>query len=336
LIAHRFELTTRKFTKNLAVQAVKYLEFSFRVYFFYKNKEINIVNVHSLALLPLGVCLKFLFKAKLIYDTHELETEKNGDSGVRQKINKLIEKVLIKYVDMTIVVSQSIADWYFREYKIERPLVVLNVPNQRDLIKTNYFREILGISSDKTILLYQGGLVTGRGVQLILDAFKVRNNEKIVLFFMGYGSLEKDIKFAASKYNNIFYFPAVPSDVVLEYTASADLGIHLMQNTCLNHYYAMPNKFFEYAMAGLPVLVSNMKEMADLVMKNMMGVVIDDLTVDGVNNSIDIFLKQDLASMKLNSYRVACENAWETQEKKLLAGYESIGIFKSKNMDFQK
>jgi glycosyltransferase involved in cell wall biosynthesis len=336
LIVHRFILITRNFQKTLLVQFIKYFEFCIRVFFLYKNKNIKIVNVHSLGLLPLGVLLKFLFKAKLIYDIHELETEKNGQSGVRKKISKLIEKFLIKYVDLTIVVSDSIADWYYCNYKIERPLVALNAPNHHGLIKTNHFRKSFGILSEQAILLYQGGLADGRGVKLILEAFQAREDTKIVLVFMGSGSLEQEIKLAASKYKNIFYFPMVPAEVVLEYTSSADFGVHLMENTCLNHYYAMPNKLFEYAMAGLPVLVSNLKDMSDLIMNNRMGIVIHDLSVNGINNAIDDFLNRDLVSMKSNSYRVACENAWEVQEQKLLAAYEANGIFQSENLKFLK
>ena len=62
---------------------------------------------------------------------------------------------------------------------------------------------------------------------------------------------------------------------MLRYTISADVGIHAIKNSCLNHYYCMPNKLFEYAMAGLPVIVSNMKEMRDFVLLNQMGVVVE-------------------------------------------------------------
>ena len=46
--------------------------------------------------------------------------------------------------------------------------------------------------------------------------------------------------------------------------------------------------------------------------------------------AIDDFLLQDLTAMKANAYRVACENAWEVQEQKMLAAYQAIG-FDSRN-----
>lgn len=324
ITCERFSLTTRKLPKNFIIQLFKYLEYCFRVLFFYQKKDINVVNVHSLALLPLGYVLKKIYKAQLVYDAHELETETNGYKGFRQKLSKWLEKKLINKADMTLVVSESIADWYANEYNIARPPVVLNAPNTRELKINNHFREQLGIRKDQIILLYQGGLASGRGVHLILEAFKQRKDDKVVAVFMGYGSLEADIKIAAEQHSNIYFFPAVPPQVVLEYTASADFGISLIENTCLSYYYCMPNKLFEYAMAGLPVLVSNMKDMSELVTRYAMGAVISDFSADGINQAVDNFLEQDLTRMKANAYQAACENAWEVQEQKMLAAYQQL------------
>lgn len=320
----RFSLRSRGLSKNLFMQFVKYIEFCFLVYYYYKDKKINMVNIHSLSMFPLGIFLKYAYNAILIYDTHELEVERNGLKGIRQKLCKWMERRFIKYMDLTFVVSESIADWYQKEYQIERPPVVLNSPNRRERKKNNHFREQLGISAEQIILIYQGGLFSGRGIHLIIDAFKERTNNKVVVVFMGYGELEKDIKSAASECDNIFFFPAVPPEVVLEYTSSADLGISLIENTCLSYYYCMPNKLFEYSMAGLPVLVSNMKDMTELVTTNHMGDVILDFSTFGINQAIDSFLQQNLVYMKDNAYRVACENSWEKQEQKMLEAYKYI------------
>jgi glycosyltransferase involved in cell wall biosynthesis len=324
--AHRFLLVTRKISKGLLFQIIKYLEFSFKVYFYYRNRNIHCINIHTVDLLPLGVILKKVWKSKLIYDTHELETETNGLVGIRKKISKWVEQSLIGHVDMTIVVSESIADWYANEYKVRRPVVVLNAPSARAISKKNIFRQQLGIRDDQLIFLYQGGLDTGRGVQLVLDVFKAQQDDHNVIIFMGYGPLQPAIQSAASRHKNIYFHPAVAPQVLLEYTASADLGIYLIQNTCLNHNYCMPNKLFEYAMAGLPVLVSNMKDMSELVAKNQMGYVISDFSMASVNRAIEDLLTKDLTIMKANANRTALENAWEIQEQKMHAAYQAIGM----------
>lgn len=321
---YRIKLLSRKLPKNLFFQTFKYTEFFLKVILFISRNKPEVVNAHALSVLPVALLSKVLFKNSLVYDAHELETETNGSSGIRKKLNKFIEKKIINKVDMTLVVSESIADWYKNEYNIQRPPVVLNTPNYRELKTNNHFREKLDIRSDQIILLYQGGLAAGRGVNLILDAFKARCNNNLVIVFMGYGTLEGEIKAASQQHSNIFFFPAVSSKVVLEYTASADIGIHLIQNTCLNHNFCMPNKLFEYAMAGLPVLVSNMKDMSELVIENHMGAVMDDFSASGINKALNDFLQNDLTQMKENAYRVAKENAWEVQEIKMLRAYQKM------------
>ena len=324
LILNRFKLSSRKLSKNLFVQVLKYFEFIYRVTLFFRKKDIKMVNIHTIALLPLGIFLKYLFKAKLVYDTHELETETNGSRGLRKKLAKFMEKRLIKKCDIVFVVSENIADWYAKEYEIQRPIVVKNAPRLIDSKKTNHFRENLSIKEDSIIVLYQGVLSKGRGVDLLLESFKQRDDDKVVIVFMGYGEIEEDIKIASKERNNIFFHPAVAPEIVLEYTSSADIGISFIENTCLSYYYCLPNKLFEYAMAGLPVIVSNMKEMRELVEKYDMGIVVTDDKIESMNNAIDKILQSDIKQMKQNARRCAEENSWEKQEVKMINEYKRV------------
>ena len=323
---NRFILKSKYFGNLFFIQVLKYFEFCFRIYIFYRKKNIRVINVHCLQLLPLGIVLKYIFKSKLIYDIHELETEAYNYRGIKKKIFKVIETVGIVYVDLVIVVSESIADWYVFEYKISRPTVVLNVPFRRSLEYHNYFREKLSIREDQKILLYQGGFMLERGISLILESFKLRNDDRIVAVFMGYGPLETDIIKASKMCKNIYLYPAVPPDILLEYTSSADIGIVLTENTCISHFYSMPNKLFEYAMAGLAVLVSNMKDMSALVQKNAMGLVIDQFTPQAINRAIDDLIDSDLVLMRNNAHRIAYINAWEAQELTMLNAYKYLNI----------
>lgn len=320
----RLNLFTRRFPKNAPFQLIKYIEFILRCLLILSVQKANVVNVHTLALLPLGALSKFFFKNMLVYDAHELETEKNGLHGFRQKTSKWIERIFIKYCDLVIVVGEEIANWYAKNYHIELPLVVKNSPFLKSRVKKDFFRQQLNIRSNQKILLYQGGLMHGRGVHLILEAFEQRSTDSIVAVFMGYGEFETKIREAQDFNENVFYFPAVSPDVVLDYTASADIGIHMIQNTCLNHYYCMPNKFFEYSMAGLPIIISNMKEMADAVREYGFGSVINEPTPDSINKAIDCLLSQNLDVMSCASYQFASDNAWEVQQDVMLKGYRRM------------
>ncbi len=71
--------------------------------------------------------------------------------------------------------------------------------------KKDIFRETLQISKDKTIFLYQGGLSKGRGVEILLNTFKLLKDDKSVIVFMGYGPLEEYVKNISKEYTNIYF-----------------------------------------------------------------------------------------------------------------------------------
>ena len=141
---------------------------------------------------------------------------------------------------------------------------------------------------------------------------------------MGYGELEKKIKLASKLYNNIFFHKVVSNNELLSYTASADIGVALIENICLSYNFCMPNKLFEYAMATLPVVVSNVKEMSAFVEKHQMGVTVMNNTVEDFSYVIDKLLRMDFNTLSQNSRKAALENSWEHQEAKMKIVYQNL------------
>lgn len=321
---HRVRLVSRGWSKNKAVQLIKYLELIYKVIKRYKNGDI--FHCNDLNTLPIAVFIKnFINKrVKIVYDAHEYETEINGLSGVQKTLTKLLEKRLIKYADKVITVSDSIANEYTRLYDIEKPALVLNTLPYKEIKKSDLFRERLGIDKNKTIFLYQGGLSSGRGIEILLDAFKQLQDDKSVIVFMGYGPLEGKIKKTGEKYGNIYFHPAVSPDILLDYTSSADFGILFYENNCLNHYYCSPNKMFEYIMAEIPVIVSNLYEMRRLVEKHSIGVVAKENTPKGLQKAIEEAIKLDVRVLKQRIQKIKEIYNWEKQEKILLGVYEEL------------
>ena len=74
------------------LRQISFVVFYFRCFLYCIRKPVRILNCHALTVLPLCVVLKIFKGAKLIYDTHELETETNGSVGYRKKISKVLEK----------------------------------------------------------------------------------------------------------------------------------------------------------------------------------------------------------------------------------------------------
>ena len=320
---HRIELKSRNWSKKSFVQLLKYIEFTYRVLKNYRKYEI--IHCNDLNTLPIGVLIKFLHKdAKIVYDAHEYETQTEGLSGIQKVLVKWLEQRLIKHANKVITVSNSIASEYRRIYGIEKPTLILNTPPLLDINKQDLFREKLNIGKDKTIFLYQGGLSSGRGIEILLETFKQIDDNRSVIVFMGYGELEEIVKKASREYSNIYFHPAVSPKVLLDYTSSADFGISTIEDSCLSYRYCLPNKMFEYLMARLPVVVSNLPEMKKIVEEYKVGVIAKDNTPEALQNAIMEACKLDLNMIQENIEQVREIYNWQEQEKVLLDLYKRV------------
>ena len=332
---HRIKLASKNWSKNKFIQLFKYFEFMYKV--IKKYKKANIIHCNDLNTLPIGVIVKKFFNRniKIVYDAHEYETEINGLTGIQKKLTKLLEKSLIKYADRVITVSDSIANEYVKLYGIKKPALVLNTPHYKEIEKKDIFRETFNIDKDKTIFLYQGGLSSGRGIEILLETFKLfkgegrrekgeENSIQPCIVFMGYGELENLIKEYSKKYNNIYFHPAVSPDILLDYTSSADFGISTIEDSCLSYRYCLPNKMFEYLMAEIPVIVSNLPEMKRLVEKNRVGVVAQENTPQGLKEAILKAITMDKKELQSNIQKIKQSFNWEEQEKVLLDVYKEL------------
>lgn len=323
---HRIRLVSKSWSKLTPVQVLKYIEFCVRAICEIKA---DIVHCNDLNALPVGYILKSILRCKkIVYDAHELESEQEGQSRLVRTASKFLEGILIKKTDAIMTVSDGIAEWYESQYGIRKPYVVMNVPRWSEIPRTqNMFTKEDARLLGKKIFLYQGGLTSGRGIDYMLEAFQKRNDNKAVLMFMGYGELEERIKKAAEMFDNIFYHDAVLPQDLWKYTASADYGLVCIENTCLSHYYSLPNKLFEYAMAGLPMVLTNLYEFVSLNNSYHFGVVLDEFSVDTFNKKIDYLLSIDEATynkFRQNARQMAFDLSWECQEKVLLKSYSEL------------
>jgi len=321
---HRVKLKSRGWSKHKLVQLLKYIEFAYCVIRKYKNS--HILHCNDLGALPIGVIIKKYFNRhiSIVYDAHEYETEIYGLNGLEKKLKQMLEKWMINYADKVITVSDSIANEYANMYNIEKPSLVLNTPPYKDIQKKDIFRETLGIKDEQAIFLYQGGLFSGRGLEVIIETFKQLVNDNNVIVFMGYGPLETFIKNVSKKYTNIYFHPAVFPDVLLEYTSSADFGISTIKDSCLSYRYCLPNKLFEYFMAGIPVIVSNLYEMKKIVQNYGVGIVSKENTVQGLEDAIKEVVKLNQDDLNNNIQKVKKIYNWEEQEKMLLKVYKEL------------
>lgn len=302
--------------------------FKFLIFTVHNYRGQLVIHAHDLNTLPIAVFLKLLYfrqHIRIVYDTHEFATnDVPHESKLSQALKRYSERAFIRYCYQVITVSNSIAESYSRMYKIKKPVVIYNCPYLSTPNKADHFRKKFGIKTNEKIFLYQGALSEGRGIETLLDVFLALQNRNLVIVFMGYGTLDSLVKDYQNKSSNIFYNEAVPQSVLLEYTASADIGVALIENSCESYRLCLPNKLFEYLMAGLPVIVSNLPEMKKLVRSHEVGLVCQFNDFDSAYSVINKASSMNLSIFEKNLQSVNLEYNWEKEILKLQQIYQGL------------
>ena len=227
-----------------------------RVYRRFACERVGAVSAQNLFLLPLAHALARRTGAVFAYNAHELETETVGSAGLRQRLQRVIERRYIRRVDVVSVVNESIAQWYREAYPGVDPVVVTNAPTGADGVID--LRARLGIPEGALLYLHSGYLAPGRNIPLILRAFEQVTSAHVV--FVGSGALLPEVERAAASHPNIHHLPPVQPEQVLAMTRGADVALCLIESGCLSHRMSTPNKMMEAFAAGVPALCSPLAE----------------------------------------------------------------------------
>lgn len=293
-----------------------------------------VISIHHVFLLPLGVVLKLLCRAQLVYDAHELETESASLSKrpLLKPVSKLIEGTLIHACDQTIVVNDAIADWYNERYPKARIASIYNYPRRSlngSLAPSKTLREIHNIPKDKTVFIYQGAFSWGRGLPVLLDAFASGLIPNGVLVLMGFGEYENKVREAAAASPHVRFQPAVPQGEIVAYAATADVGVHIAEPICLSYALSLPNKLFEYIQAGLPVVVSaELPLMAQFVTDNGLGIATPP-DRESIAATLRGLTETDVSAFKSAVAAAAPYLTWESQEPRLIELYGRLATASS-------
>ena len=309
----RLPLFFARYPKNLLTETLMYFELLFRSVRVLRGMSVTHVNPHSLSVLPTGVVLKLIKRARLIYDAHELETERAGLTGARQLVSRVMERVLMPFVSKIVVVSPSIGDWYRDRYPSKPVFVIRNVPDTALQAKPDraVLRNAIGVDDATIVLIYQGVLARGRGIEGMLKALSQTANPAVNGVFMGDGPLEPLVREYALREKSIHQLPPVRPSEVLAYTCGADIGMSMVDNSCLNHEYCLPNKFFEYVLSGLPVLVSTSVDQAAVIAEHGNGWFVAE-GGDALQTFLDQLTAEDVRVKTERAELARTKFAWKT------------------------
>ncbi|MFA5512048.1 MAG: glycosyltransferase family 4 protein [Candidatus Kapaibacterium sp.] len=220
---------------------------------------------------PATILLSRYNNAKLIYDSREIFSALGNtfDKPLKQMFFTYLEKSSIHLADKIIVSGRLDAEFlkdFYPKVKSDYHLI-MNVPKYKNVVKSNLLRENFSIPKNKKIILYQGMIMRGRGLEISINIMKSLVNHVLVILGSGDRQYKKDlIELSESEgiKGKVFFKDFVEYDKVHEWTCSADIGLALFEPISKSYELALPNKLFEYAMANIPSITTNLPAIRDV------------------------------------------------------------------------
>jgi glycosyltransferase involved in cell wall biosynthesis len=296
------------------------------VYLIFHKADGLVAN--DLDTLPANYLAAKLKRVPLIFDSHEYFPE--VPEVIHRKLVQTfwlrIEKMIVPKLKFNYTVCQSIANIYKNKYNSSFS-VVRNLPLRKSKVITNSTPN-LNIEG-KFVIIYQGALNVGRGIELVMKSMKYLENT--ILVIAGEGDISETLHFKAKESgleNKIIFLGRLPLNELHNYTIQAHLGFSLEENRGLNYFYALPNKLFDYIQAGVPVITSDFPEMAAIVKTFNIG----QTTLEQNPEKLAIIIQNmltnhDLRAIWKENLKMAAEQlCWEKEKIVLVNIYKETGL----------
>ena len=284
----------------------------------------TLVHCNDLDTLLVGYMFKQNHKMPVVYDAHEIYPEQLSQdmrSDTWHDFYSKLEETLIHCADGRMTVCDSLGKYFRERYGATGFKTVLNVPSLAQLVPP----ELLSRRRERRKLLYHGAYVAYRGLEEIIRA--VRRIDNADVLFRGIGAHQfklKELCHAEGVDDRITFAPPVPVAEMISAASDCDIGLNPFVPVCKNTEYALPNKFFEYMMAGLACASSDLVEMRQLSCRLRVGVTFPSLEPTEIAACLNRLLSRPAV---IDEYRHNAHEAartrfnWEYEEREFLAHY---------------
>lgn len=295
-----------------------YVEYNLRLLLYLRRQKMDAICAIDLdTILP---CLYVSKQKKIprVYDAHELFTglKEVETRPMVKKIWTAVERKAVPQFATGYTVSGSIADVFRERYGVKYH-VIRNMPLLRDLPAN---------AGDDRFLLYSGAVNEARAFEQMIPAMKYINCRLVVC---GDGNFMEKLKVLIQEHNVADKVELKgmlsPADL-WEISTRATVGIGVAENTGINQYLALPNKFFDYIHAGIPQVTMSFPEYRKLNDQLEVAVLLDDIAPERIAAAVNNLLSDSVLYDRL---RLNCLNArlvlnWQEEQKLLLNIYQSV------------
>ena len=259
------------------------------------------------------------------HDCHELYLESTSLRDIERRLLAPIERRYMRRADAIVIVNESIRREYAERYGVEGT-VIRNCAEQGDMQSGQDLYGLTGQLPDAQLVLYQGGLSVGRGLEVVVEAVAgFPDNAHLVM--MGYGPLEQELRELSKAHEveeRVSFVAAVSPEQLLSTTASATVGLVPYQPVSVNNRLALPNKIFEYTAVGLPVVVSAIPELTRIADQGV-GLTYDPFDPADLARAVSTLLSPGvLEEAEVSSREWGRSNTWELEQQKLIEVWKQL------------
>ncbi|MCH8545119.1 MAG: glycosyltransferase [Cryomorphaceae bacterium] len=255
-----------------------YAEYQLRLFFFLLFRKADGLVANDLDTLLPNYLIAKLKRIPIVYDTHEYYcyTPELIHRPSVQKVWLSVERFIFPRLNHIITVNQSIAQQYKSHYDKEL-FVVRNISPIPDQIPV-YSRPDWNIPENAFVLINQGsGINVDRGMEEMVEALE-QLPEDVVLLIVGRGDvipqLKEKVEKSADINKRVIFIDPQPYNKLLGITRLADVGLSLDKTSNPNYCFSLPNKLFDYIHSGIPVIGSEVFEVAKIIREYRIGTVI--------------------------------------------------------------
>ena len=283
----------------------------------------DLVVSHDYFTAPLAAKLAERCGANFVLDCHEYAVAQYAHSlpwRIRERPwVRTIQGQFINRAAVVTTVCEGIAKLIQRDYGLPTtPLIIRSVPFYQQLP----FRP----AGNPIVVLYHGNLFPHRGLEVTIRSVAHWRPE-LRLLLRGPGSEQylAYLRGLAERHgvaDRVCIEPPVPFSEIIPAANHADIGFFVQEDVSLHKHFALPNKLFDYIMAGTAICVANLPEMARIVTDYGVGRLVHQVSPEGIAKVINSFSRDDINEYKRRSLEAARVLCWECEAPAMVTAYE--------------
>jgi glycosyltransferase involved in cell wall biosynthesis len=296
-----------------------YIEFNLRLFIHLLFTSADCICAIDLDTILPCCFITSLKNIKRVHDAHELFTEQK-EIVTRPAIQKLwlkVEKYAVPKFQFGYTVNDFIAAELKRRYGVTYS-VIKNLP------KLNLIQP--APDKENPFIIYQGAVNEGRSFETLIPAMKHINANLMICgngnFFEQAKKLIKENKLE----NKVTLKGYMRPEELRELTPKAYIAVMLFEQTGLNQYYSLANRFFDYIMAGVPQVCVAYPEYKAINDKYGVAYLIYNTNVDTITTAVNNLIADTVLydCIQQNCLEARKELNWDTEEKILLTFYKQL------------